>query len=1491
MEKKSSKLNFYVSSLLFLALIVSVAMPAQMVQAATITTVVTPTSSDWLFLNDNGTIGDWTTGFENGPGTPPLGVGSAFIDLNSASAGIVFGTQKYQGTLLSAIQVLSYSTYTNLSPAALAFQINYDPDVTTVEAGTWYGRLIYEPYQNGTVLNGAWQTWDMINNGSGMWWASPNANSLVDTTCPQAAPCTLAALIAAYPNIGIRNDASSFVQVKAGSNWNGFSGNVDNLNIGIGGNIDVYNFEPLSDVYVDDSWSAAISGTDPDGTGPATNYNTDSFDTIQEGVNAVSIGGTVHVAAGTYNENIVINTNNISLIGALAMNANDAPTPTIHTIIDSGAPAVTTSPGIAINSGITGVTIKNLRIQNFSSNSGIYGALGNNGLTIDSVHVYSNNTTNAVNGGGIYMNGPVSNVLINNVDSQLNRARGIVIWNGFKQNITITNNYVKSNNCCGIELQDGTASGVTITGNTVISNSDSGIAAVGLTSGAGPNVISNNTVTNNGRFGIEIKMPNGTGAASGDGSIVVENNIVSLPTPGADLRDFAGIAVMRRAYQVGYGYADIPTGVIVRNNTVSDYIQTSTSDGFGIVVEGTKMKVEGNTLTNNDVGVQVQSGHTPYTANAVGDGDQSNLADTYFGRGNSPVACAYISASNIYSGNGVSSRNVGTVGSPAVQNVDTGTYFCSIQTAIDDSFTLAGHTISVPAGIYIEDLTINKSLTLLGPNSAINPNTGTRVAEAVIQPATQGTDPFGTCTDIIYVSTSNVTIKGLTIDGNNPTLTSGVLVNGVDVDACEGIAGFEGVGNIIVENNIIENTTYTGVNFDNDNTPGATAGNYIRNNLLNNIGNSTINYGIGVLVYDNFYADITNNVFTNVRVGIQTGNFHLANPGTTGSISNNTINAWRVGIFNNLWYSNASTITISNNTINAVSNSGSTKWNGILLSSIQGTVNATISNNIITMGTITQNPAAGYSVWNTPTTAPLTISGGSVTGGQYGVWVNNFEGYASDAGNTSITVDGVSISNASIAGINVWDSPSNTNSATVTATLKNNVITTSALGVQISGSEATSNGTCNQISSNTAGLNNTTGTLLTFEKNWWGAVSGPSGIGLGSGDTVSTNVDFTPWNTDTTCTTFVPPFPLVVTANNQTIIVGQPDPIFTFSYSGFVNGDTSAVIDVAPTCSVTGLHSQPGVYPIICSAGSDTNYTFSYINGSLTVNAANNPPTDISISNASINENQPVGNLVGTFSTSDPDVGDTFAYIFCGGTDDASFQITGNSLKSAAMFDFETKKSYSICVRSTDSGTLSTIKTLAISINNVIDTATFADVPMTGFAWYQIETIYAAGITSGCTASPLNYCPESSVTRAQMAVFLLKSIHTSSYVPPTVGASTGFNDVPVDYWAAAWIKQLAVEGITSGCSSGNYCPESEVTRAQMAIFLLKAKHGSSYTPPPVGVSTGFSDVAVGDFAAAWIKQLAAEAITSGCGSGNYCPNAPVKRSEMAIFLVRTFNLP
>lgn len=113
----------------------------------------------------------------------------------------------------------------------------------------------------------------------------------------------------------------------------------------------------------------------------------------------------------------------------------------------------------------------------------------------------------------------------------------------------------------------------------------------------------------------------------------------------------------------------------------------------------------------------------------------------------------------------------------------------------------------------------------------------------------------------------------------------------------------------------------------------------------------------------------------------------------------------------------------------------------------------------------------------------------------------------------------------------------------------------------------------------------------------------------------------------------------------------------------------------------------------------------------------------------------------------------------------------------------------------------------------------FADVPTTHWAASWIEELYADGITGGCGSNPLRYCPANPVTRAQMAVFLIRSKYGPGYVPP---ASEGlFADVPPSHWAARWIEQLARDGISSGCGHNLFCPDGLVTRAQMAVFLVK----------------------------------------------------------------------
>ncbi len=181
----------------------------------------------------------------------------------------------------------------------------------------------------------------------------------------------------------------------------------------------------------------------------------------------------------------------------------------------------------------------------------------------------------------------------------------------------------------------------------------------------------------------------------------------------------------------------------------------------------------------------------------------------------------------------------------------------------------------------------------------------------------------------------------------------------------------------------------------------------------------------------------------------------------------------------------------------------------------------------------------------------------------------------------------------------------------------------------------------------------------------------------------------------------------------------------------------------------------------------------------------------------------------------------------------------------------------------------------------------FDDVRLDHWAFDYIEAVAKAGITSGCSAD--DYCPDAVVTRAQMAVFLERGMKGSSYVPPPATGAL-FNDVGASDFAAAFIEQLANDGITAGCGAGNYCPDTAVDRAQMAVFLLRAKHGSAYSPP-ICTGTQFNDVTSSHYACNWIEQLANEGITSGCGGGNYCPDTSVDRAQMAVFLQRTFNLP
>jgi hypothetical protein len=124
--------------------------------------------------------------------------------------------------------------------------------------------------------------------------------------------------------------------------------------------------------------------------------------------------------------------------------------------------------------------------------------------------------------------------------------------------------------------------------------------------------------------------------------------------------------------------------------------------------------------------------------------------------------------------------------------------------------------------------------------------------------------------------------------------------------------------------------------------------------------------------------------------------------------------------------------------------------------------------------------------------------------------------------------------------------------------------------------------------------------------------------------------------------------------------------------------------------------------------------------------------------------------------------------------------------------------------------------------------------------------------------------------------------------PPDCVAAI-FVDVPCSHPFADYIYQLVDLGVTAGCGGGRYCPDDSVTRDQMAVFLMKMLLGGAFSPSNCTVAP-FADVPCSSIFARWIRELVTRGITAGCGAGIYCPTRAVTRGEMAVFLVRTFNL-
>jgi hypothetical protein len=181
----------------------------------------------------------------------------------------------------------------------------------------------------------------------------------------------------------------------------------------------------------------------------------------------------------------------------------------------------------------------------------------------------------------------------------------------------------------------------------------------------------------------------------------------------------------------------------------------------------------------------------------------------------------------------------------------------------------------------------------------------------------------------------------------------------------------------------------------------------------------------------------------------------------------------------------------------------------------------------------------------------------------------------------------------------------------------------------------------------------------------------------------------------------------------------------------------------------------------------------------------------------------------------------------------------------------------------------------------------FTDVPASSPFFRFVETILHKNVTGGCTASA--YCPTSSTTRQQMAVFVLVAKEPPGYQPPACSPPNLFTDVPETSPFCRWIEELANRGVVAGCAANAYCPTAPVSRQQMAVFVLRTLD-PALNPPACAPPNLFDDVPETSPFCRWIEELANRGVVTGCGGGNYCPTADVSREQMSVFLAATFGL-
>lgn len=1047
----------------------------------------------------------------------PLDVNNADF-LGASTSAIVFWAYGAGGSVADLF-TWDGTTLTNITNSADYKE--YEPvsnaDGTVIVY--WSGETTAEPVNTTHTLTYSGGTWTKdvgFSPISDSYWSgwSGRADNYIATT------------VMSSKDIAIYDSSGTFVTDLTGTGYSGGSGQWNFFGVlaeGPNGNWVITSNAARVDAGRDIVCAASRLHmyVAPPPLGSDANCGTEAapFATIQKGVDEVVSGGTVHVAAGTYTENINVN-KRVTIIGA-----GSGTDGTVVTGGGGGAGGVVQLSASGL-SAAQPILLQALRIQP-TGKAGISVGLftqatGTNVsyVELNDVKVVGTNTNPCTEQErGLYVDLTssltylkITNSAFDNLHYGWYFQKHVSADTSTVQYVDVQNTTFNHNNAKGIyaeKLEDATFTGITVDQNGYDASQFgacdyfkpwlSGID-VNLKAGTYQNLsFVNPTITSNGLGGAKEGV--GIGLKARDdgasyGAFPATLNNVSI-TGGTVSGNERGI----RFGEPGKNNAG-PTGVSVSNVCISGNVKT---------YPGTDGSAYGG-LVNQSLAADVAENN--WWGSASGPANASNpggTGDAVFGNVDFVPwlnACGGVSTGPVYC------------------NTPPGWYL-TIQAGVDGCD--AGGTVSVAAGTYIEYVTINKDLTLTGaPGATIQkpagdvyyklPDEGTTKSFRPIVLAYGGSITGGdgtsaaTAFTIQGTGTVDVTISGFAVKANN-AWTGATSSNFADAILLRNVVG-------TVSSNTIDDMLPSDTN-------QFTLGIEVRgdNSNVTISGNTVTEYGrVGILVAGNVgtpVATVSGNTVTAVYFGSYVTNGIEINYRSTGTVSNNTVTgasgAGTIWSGACIMLTDADNVTISQNNVSdceiGIAVGGRLNLGYVALNNvIEGNILDSCLYSAIEIDTNSQNT----------TIRNNTITGVAARVGteEAGIVVLEYSNPASGYPN-GVLIEGNSISgDPGFWGIDIYRNADN-------VTIQNNTITGGAVGVALELKEANSVGKTITIGGATGKANSFTGqTVLAVSTgpydysgviyqwtpdvnasaNWWGT-STPADVAA----IVSANVDYTPW--------------------------------------------------------------------------------------------------------------------------------------------------------------------------------------------------------------------------------------------------------------------------------------------------------------------------------------------------------------------------------------------